>query len=102
MVPVWNFPVAPRCADAKTTTNEGGNISNPARNLFFGNVGTFSHLQRRSKRTKSAVDRHGCGSVPTQNRRKLDMVRPRAASQTFFVPLGFTFPSSRRCAPPTP
>src|SRR5580700_8791241 len=67
---VWSrhgCPVAPRCPDAMTTTNEGGNISNSAWNLFFANDGTFSRLPCRSKCTKSAAARHRRDGLLTQN-----------------------------------
>jgi hypothetical protein len=50
-----------------TTTNEGGNISNPAWNLFFANHGTFSRLRCHSECTKSALDRHRRVEVLTRN-----------------------------------
>jgi len=45
------------------------------------------------------VDRHRRDDVLTRNGRKPDMVRPRDASQNFFVRPDVTFANSRRCDP---
>jgi hypothetical protein len=79
------FPAAPRCPDAITTTNEGGNISIPAWNLFFADRGTFLGLQYRSEFAKSAVDRHLRDGVPTQNGLKTRLGPASHASQNFFA-----------------
>src|SRR4029077_4264075 len=97
--PGMEFPAAPRCPDAKTTTNEGGNISIPAWNLFFANRGTISRLQNRSEGAKSALDRRRRDGVPTQNGLKAQRGSSIPRVTKLFCAADVTLVGSRRCDP---
>jgi len=58
-------------------------------------------LFRRCSVDPNVRNRRSCSAPAqtTQNGRKLDMVRPRDASQNFFVRSDHTFAGSRRCDP---
>ncbi len=93
--PGMDFPSAPRCPDANTTTNHGRNISIPAWNLFFANRGTFSRLHGRSECAKLAVDGHWRDDVPTQNGQGSSARRVTK----LFCAADVAFSGSRRCDP---
>src|SRR5580692_6945293 len=100
MVPVWMSP-SPRDVPTQRQQRTKAEIFQFRRGTYFSQI---VELFRVCKVVQDARNRRSAVTGATAYwtttcRHRMDMVRPRDASQNFFVRSDRTFASSRRCDP---